>query len=150
MEEKLEEKIPTDDRMPENDRNEDELRAPIKLLEKVLELCRNDRCNSLNQLIKVTEDVLIEYDKRIIEKVKLTDAFDQLKLKLFGHSTIPTDNPIKIIASNSTETGIELDDGQYPTTTRYLKTSELIAEHKDIDGDDLEIEDDLSRNFKNS
>lgn len=123
---------------------DEELKTPLKLLKKVLDNCSNNRCSSMENLIKVTRNVLNELDDKIVEKIKLTDAFEHLKTSLLGNSTNivkldkepSTDNPIS--CDNSTESSVELEE--YPTTSRPLKTSELSAEHKDID--DLELEED--------
>ena len=122
------------------------MKTPLGLLSKVLENCTNGRCNTIEKLVKVTETVLSELDPKIVEKVKLSDAFEQLRVNLVVNASLSTDIPI---VSNSTESGIvELEESAYPTTVRYLRTSELNAEHKDSDVDDLELEEDVNKTYR--
>lgn len=137
LEEKLEEKS-------DLEVNEEMMKTPLSLLSKVLDNCANGKCNTMEKLVKVTEDVLGELDPKIVEKVKLSDAFERLRINLVIDAPLSTDIPI-VSNLNSTESGIvELEESGYPTTARYLRTSELNAEHKDSDTDDLELEDDLN------
>lgn len=145
LEDKLEGK--SDDDKPDSF---DEFRTPINLLEKVLNNCTNGRCNSLDKLIKVTEDVLSDLDSKVIEKIKLSDAFEKLKSKLITSNptiigmALPTDSP----NINSTESSLIHLEENYPTTVRYVRTIDLNAEHKDSDTDDLELEDDPNKTFR--
>lgn len=143
MVKKLEEKL---EGKPDLSIGEQMMKTPLSLLSKVLDNCTNGRCNTMEKLVKVTETVLSELDPKIVEKVKLSDAFEQLRVSLVVNASLSTDIPI---VSNSTESGIvELEENGYPTTVRYLRTSELNAEHKDSDIDDLELEEDLNKTYR--
>ena len=125
---------------------EEAMKMPLSLLSKVLDNCANDKCNTMEKLVRVTESVLSGLDPKIVEKVKLSDAFEQLRVNLVANAPLSTDIPV---VSNSTESGIvELEESGYPTTVRYLLTSELNAEHKDSDTDDLELEEDLNKTYR--
>ena len=143
---KLEEKLEGKTEDKPNLNISEEMKTPLSLLSKVLDNCSNGKCNTMEKLVKVTESVLSQLDPKIIEKVKLSDAFELLRVNLVVNAP-STDVPI--VMSNSTESGIvELEESGYPTTVRYLRTSELNAEHKDSDIDDLELEEDPNKTYR--
>ena len=119
LEEKLKEKLPVEDKSPKEVVEEklddtigsnDKMRTALELLKKVLDNCSNGRCNTMDKLVKVTEDVLNEVgDQRIVEQIKLTDEFERLKADLIGNSTISTDRPMLVNSLTSSPTLFSLE-----------------------------------------
>ena len=133
LEERLEEKLDNDEEIP------------IKVLNKVLDNCSNNKCSSLDKLVKVAENVFSEFDAKIVEKINRDKMFEQLRFNLIVNLTASTDSP----TLNSTESNLIDLEENYPTTVRFLKTSDLNAEHKDLDSsDELDLEEDANKTYR--